>query len=100
MDKYNKKIDLYKNNDIYIIFYSPTCKYSLNAIDLLKYKNKSFKGYDVNKIKGGFYKLLDYLSLWKENTGYIDSHKTKPIIFHKGKFIGGFTELKVYLDNH
>ena len=97
IDKYNKKILLHKNEDMYIIFYTPTCKFSINAINLLKQKNKSFKGYNVDKIKGGFDKLLQYLNIEKKNTGYIESHKTKPVIFHKGKFIGGFTELQSYI---
>ena len=100
MDKYNKKILLYKNQDIYIIFYSPTCKYSMNAIDLLKHKKKSLKGYNVDKIKGGFYRLLDYLDKGNKYTGYLSTHKTKPVIFHNGRFIGGFTELKTYLNTH
>ena len=100
LDKYNRKILAYKNTDMYIVFYSPTCKFSLNAIDLLKHKNKSFKGYNVDKLSGGIGKLLHYLDLGKGVTGYLPSHKTKPVIFHRGKFIGGFTELRSYLATH
>ena len=100
MDKYNKKIISYKSSDIYVIFYSPKCKYSVDALELMKHKNKSFKGYNVDKIHGGFGKLLNYLTNNKQSTGFLETHKTKPIIFHKGNFIGGFTELKFYLSNH
>lgn len=100
MDKYNKKINFYKNYDIYVIFYSPKCKYSVNALDLLKHKNKSFKGYNVDRIPGGFGKLLNYLNNNRQMTNFLETHKTKPIIFHRGKFVGGFIELKSYLNNH
>ena len=99
-DKYNKKILDYKNENIFIIFYSPSCKYCTNAIDLLKYKNLSFKGYNIDNLKGGLNKLLYHLKQQKELTKFNENHKTKPIIFYKGIFIGGFSDLEDFLNKH
>jgi len=38
----------------------------------------------------------DFLEFIKIQTGI--EYKTFPIIFHNGKFIGGYTELKIYID--
>ena len=61
----------------YIIFYVPECGYSQNALKLLA--NQNFKGYDINKIPGGFDTLLKTLSNNAELLGYNKQHKTKPI---------------------
>jgi glutaredoxin len=100
LDKYNKKIQTYNNQDIYIIFYSPWCQYSKSAIQLLEDENKSFKGYDIDNFNGGLDTLLYYLNLNKELTNFNPSHKTRPIIFYKGKFIGGFSELSTLFNNN
>ena len=99
-DKYNKKILDYKNENIFIIFYSPLCKYCINAINLLQNKNLSFKGYNIDNFKGGINKLLYHLTQQKELTNFNENHKTKPIIFYKGQFIGGFSDLEVFLDKN
>lgn len=98
-DKYNKKILNYKDKNIFIIFYSPECKFCVNAINLLKNNNLSFKGYNINNIKGNMKTLLHFFNLEKEITQFDKNHKTKPIIFYKGKFIGGFSDLVLYLNN-
>ena len=97
MDKYNKKILHYKDKNLFLIFYSMSCGFSVNAINLLKEKNVSFKGYDIDKIKGGIDKILYYFNQHKNITGFSESHKTKPIIFYKGKFVGGYSDLKLLL---
>ena len=48
INKYNKKILKYKNKDLFIILYSPWCKYCNDTFELLKYKKKLFKGYIIN----------------------------------------------------
>jgi|LakMenEpi03Aug12_release.lakeMendotaPanAssembly.Ray.scaffolds.fasta_scaffold204820_4 glutaredoxin len=99
-NKYTNKILQYKNKNIYIIFYSPWCKYSIDAINLLKSKGLSFKGYNIDKIKGEIERLLFYLKQEKDIIKFNENHKTRPIIFHNGKFVGGFTDLELYLKNH
>lgn len=98
LDKFNRKIFEYKDSDIFILFYSPWCQYSKNAIELLKMKGLPFKGYNIDNIKGNIDKILYYLSKNKNATDFDDTHRTRPIIFHKGKFIGGYTDLVKYLD--
>lgn len=94
LDKYNKKIQDYKKLDLYVIFYSDWCTYSINALELLRKHNLSYKGYKIDNITGNIDKLVNKLSDEAETTGFDTSHKTRPIIFYKGKFIGGYTELK------
>ena len=98
-DKYNKKILDYKDKNYFIVFYSPSCKFSVNAITLLETKNISFKGYNIDNIKGNRKRLLHFLKQQKDITSFDEQHKTIPIIFYKGKFIGGFSELESYLNN-
>lgn len=81
------------NKDKYIIFYSPTCIYCINAIKLLKRSNLKFKAYDIDKIKGGMQTVLGQLIKTKKLTGFDVRHNTKPIIFKYGKFLGGYTDL-------
>jgi glutaredoxin len=91
LDPYTKKV--LENNDKYVIFWSPTCGYSQAAIKLLQDKQLSFKSYDIGSIKGGMDKLIMNLSRTSNLTGYTTKHRTKPIIFYKSKFLGGYTEL-------
>ena len=64
---------------------------------MLKDNNLPYKGYQIEKITGGINKLLDKLTITKDLTGYDTNHMTMPIIFHKGRFIGGSSELKSYI---
>lgn len=97
-DKYNKKISEYKKDDIFVVFYMDRskCIYSYNTIELLKRKQKSFKGYLVKRGNGKdkLKDLLPCLKKTKTSTHFDIKHHTLPIIFYKGKFIGGYTELK------
>lgn len=92
-DKFNKKIINNETEDIYIIFYSKWCKYSMDALSLMETNKKQFKGYDIDKIKGNLPRLLDCLQKNANITSFNIEHKTRPIIFYKGKFIGGYSEL-------
>lgn len=96
-DKYNKKILDYKDKNIFVIFYSPQCKFCIDAINLLKQNKLSFKCYNIDNMKGTMDILLHFLNQQKDITHFNEQHKTKPIIFYKGKFIGGFTDLIAYL---
>lgn len=98
-DKFNKKIDKYKSDAVYIIFYNSWCGYCHEAFDYLKTKKKNFKGYDIDNIKGGIERILKCLNLNKDNTGFNPEHKTRPIIFYEGRFIGGFSDLQKVLGN-
>ena len=98
MDKFNKKIFKYKNKDIFIVFYSDWCPYSVKALELLKNNKRSFKAYKIDKIRGGMDRLLDNLKRQSKMTQFDKDHTTRPIIFLKGKFIGGHDDLVTHLD--
>ena len=99
MDNINKKIQKYKDNNIFIIFYSEWCPFCKNTFKLLNKYKKSFKGYDIDKL-GGKDVLINKLKLEKDITGYDTNHTTRPIIFYKGKFIGGFSDLKSFIEEN
>ena len=81
----------------YVIFFVYGCPYCENSLALLKQKNVPFKGYNINDIDGGMFKLLEVLNKNASIIGFNSDHRTKPIIFYDGKFIGGYTELTKHL---
>jgi glutaredoxin len=93
-DKYNRKIIDNRDNDIFIIFYSPTCPYCIKALDLLKATKKKYKCYNV---KGEIEIVHKNLARMASTTGFDVYHRTIPIIFYKGKFIGGYDILTKFL---
>ena len=99
LDECNRKILEYGDQDLYVIFYSSWCEYSKKALDLLRDNNLSYKAYSIESIKGGMERLLKLLKNNKEETysEFDPNYKTRPIIFYKGKFIGGYTELVKYI---
>lgn len=92
IDKYTKKI--LTNNDKYVIFYSEWCGYSMKAVKLLENNKLQFKGYKIDKIKGDIDTLVSNLKLTSNLTNFNKKHRTRPIIFKNGKFLGGYTELQ------
>jgi glutaredoxin len=90
-----KKID--SNDDLFTVFYSKWCPYSMNALSLLKENKLSFKAYLIDDIKGEIKGLLNCLKDNKDITNFNIQHKTRPIIFHKKKFIGGYSDLEIYI---
>ena len=93
-NKFTKKI--LDNSDKYIIFYSDWCGYSINAIKLLQNNNLKFKGYKIDKIDGDINFLIQKL-LEEPQLNFDKNHKTRPIIFYKGKFLGGYSELQNFV---
>lgn len=85
----------YKNNQYFIVFYSKSCSYCIKTFDLLRNKKKSYKGYNVDQI--GLNHFTDEFIKNSKQLNYDVSHKTKPIIFYKGQFIGGYDQLVNYL---
>ena len=79
----------------YVIFIKKECPYSKAAIKLIKSKKKRYIKIDVNEI-GGKEKVIKILKKLKY-IGKKIKHKTVPIIFENGKFIGGYEELKTKL---
>jgi hypothetical protein len=91
ISKFSKKIK--QNSDKYVIFYSNWCGYSMEAISHLKGNNIRFKGYNIDKIRGKMDKLLEKLNDDKNVHSFNSNHKTRPLIFKYGQFLGGFDEL-------
>ncbi len=89
-----------KKNDNYVIFYSKWCHWSMEAVNLLKANKVKCKGYIIDDIDGGLPFVLSRLSKNKYEFKFLKSHKTRPIVFKNGKFIGGHDALvKHFKDN-
>jgi glutaredoxin len=92
MGKYVNKIIKYKDDNLYVVFYSSTCWHSMRLLNYLKSNKIDFKGYDVNVKPGRFNDLLADLNANSAAVQFDTTHRTKPIVFYKGKYIGGATE--------
>lgn len=92
MGKYVNKILKYKDDDLYVVFYSSTCGYSMRLLNYLKSHKINFKGYDVNVKPTRFNDLLADLIANTDAVQFNTNHRTKPVVFYKGKFVGGATE--------
>lgn len=86
-----------KHNDKLVIFYSELCPYSRDAVTLAKHSKMPYRTYDIDNVPGGFKSILDIFGNRKNEVGFDSTHKTKPIVFYKGKFIGGYNELSKML---
>ena len=86
------------NHGTYVIFFVYGCPYCEKALSLLRSSHVLYKGYNINEIDGGMKNLLIVLDKHKDQLNFDSSHKTKPIIFYNGKFIGGFSELSKILN--
>ena len=56
-----------------------------------------FKGYIIDKINNQIDDQIGFLLkqfLKEESLNYDPNHKTRPIIFKNGKFLGGYSELE------
>tara|TARA_B100001996_G_scaffold285566_1_gene225858 strand:+ start:266 stop:514 length:249 start_codon:yes stop_codon:yes gene_type:complete len=77
----------------YTLYIKPTCPYSIKAKQLLKQNNEKVVIYNVDKYGG-----IDNVYNQLESKGFLHNIKrrTVPIVFEDGKYIGGFSELKIY----
>jgi glutaredoxin len=82
-----------KFNDRYVVFYDTGCPFSEQAIELLQSKGVSYKAYRISDFTT-LPTLVAYFGETSKETGFLPTHKTKPIVFYKGKFVGGARELK------
>lgn len=89
----NKYIELVKKNkNKYVIFHRIDCFFCKEAIKLLKKKGIKNIRYKIDNKKGPKYYIKQ---LGQDDTLKTDvNHKTVPIIFKHGKFLGGYDELK------
>jgi len=88
------------DTDTFVIFFIYECPYSMKALDFMKDRNLKYKGYNINSINGGMSRLLQILNQNASMINFDPKHKTKPIIFVNGQFVGGFQDLQRLVDNH
>lgn len=78
----------------FVVFGSDTCPYCLKAYSLLESNNIQYKYIDING------QILSKQDIFKDlylNRLIPSSVKTIPIIFYKGRYIGGYTDLRKML---
>lgn len=99
-NKENIVIKKIKNidKDTFVIFFSYGCYYSEKALEILRKNKLPYKGYDINKINGRMDKILKIFNDNKLLLNFNSEHRTKPIIFLNGNFLGGMTELDNYIN--
>lgn len=86
------------DRDTYVIFFVYGCPYCQDAINILRSNNLRFKAYDIDKIPGGMNTLLNVLNKNRDVIRFNPRHRTKPIIFYNGRYLGGFNELREKID--
>lgn len=90
------------NNDNTIVIYArPTCPYCIGFVDFLKKNNKKTQFYDNliyievdSESPKKIFSKKNILSYLNEEIG---DHSTVPIVFYKGKFLGGADKSKQVL---
>lgn len=83
----------------YVIFYTADCNYCQRALDLLRAKKLSYKGYDIDNIRGGLSFLLELFNKNRSKIKFNPYHRTKPLIFINSSFLGGYDDLISSLTN-
>jgi glutaredoxin len=83
----------HKHFSNYVVVYGRnTCPYCIKTIELLKtYPKTLFVEIDTEPLK--LFKKNNLLEILKSDIG---SHSTVPIVFDKGKFIGGASDAEIH----
>ena len=77
-------------DEYYTVIIKKNCSYSINAIELLKNKNKKYKEIDYYKLNTKLQnEIVDTIKEINNNKEY----KLFPKIFKNDKFIGGYDNL-------
>jgi len=80
-----------------VILYSSWCGYSKSALNLLNESQIPYISVKIEDIDSSLDEIVSGLA--KSGIKRFDgSHRTRPMIFVDGKFVGGYTELKKLLD--
>jgi glutaredoxin len=80
----------------YVILYSPWCAYSRSALGLFKKYNIIPEKIDIETVNGSINEIRTALANDK-TISFPYQFSTRPMIFHNGKFVGGYDELIDYL---
>jgi len=85
------------------VYARPTCPYCIDFLSFLKKNNKKTNYYDnliyIEVDSESPNDLFSKSNLLKNLKTDIGSHTTVPMVFYKGKFIGGNDESKTYFKN-
>ena len=84
-----------KHSDKYVVFYSSWCSYSQSAMNKIQQSGSAYRFYDIDTVPGGLDAVLKALNAQPNKVGFKSAHTTRPIIFYKGQFIGGDSDLKI-----
>lgn len=77
----------------WVIYGIEHCPYCVKAKELLKNQKIKYLYFDVQKAP--FNGKEEYKKLMKD---HLQEHKTFPAVFHKGKLLGGYSDLYNYFD--
>lgn len=84
------------SNETYTIYCKSGCTYCIKAKILLSCQNPRTEIIDCDKYLLTDVQKEEFLDFIAGISG--EKYRTFPMIFHKGAFIGGFTELRKYND--
>jgi glutaredoxin len=90
------KFPLPNVSDIWTIYSINPCPYCRKAKELLTTQGEKFALINCNDYKKN--NREEFLQFICDLTQ--TEHKTFPIIFHEGKFIGGYDKLCIYYEDH
>ena len=98
----HKQFSKDNNNNTIVIYARPTCPHCIGFVDFLKENNKKTHFYDnliyVEVDSDSPKKLFSKKKILENLNKEIGDHSTVPIVFYKGKFIGGADKSKQLLD--
>lgn len=81
----------------YTIYTKPKCQYCDKVKDLLKNENSIY--IDCSNYLQDTTKQL-FLQFIQDTANLSEPYKTFPMVFCNGRFIGGFTETKLWYEQH
>ena len=95
--------DVDDNDKTIFIYARPKCPHCIGLVKYLKKNNKQTKFYDnliyVEVDSEGPKNIFSKKNILKNLNKEIGDHTTVPIVFYKGKFLGGFDKTKEYFDS-
>ena len=84
------------HNEIYTVYGKSGCVYCTKAKEILKYNKIDFQ--EVNCDEYLLDNKLAFLETMRKWT--VKEHRTFPMVFYGGEFLGGYVEMKQHYDTH
>lgn len=86
----------------FTIYQSPSCSYCRKALMQIKTlsaeHNIPYRNIDLNYVSGDLPSVLEYFKNHSKQYKFRQDHKTRPIIFLNGRFVGGAFELSKLIE--